>query len=119
MKLNDDGTLSILGAALTTAEVDRLLHEAAKLRSQMQPEVPKKAQPDTILLPQEAPTFFVGKASDGGVSVSFRHAGFGWCTFVLPPGHAAQLAAFIRKRTVGEHVGFVEDQIPDPDASKH
>lgn len=120
MELNEDGTVSIQAARLTAAGVDETLRELAKLRAQMQPPVPHRLdlQSGDNLLVLTDPALVVGQSAHG-VALSVRHTGFGWCTFVLPPGKAAQLQRFIAKRTAHEDVRFVDEEAPRGPLEKH
>jgi hypothetical protein len=112
MKINGDGTLSLPAQTLTTDQVDQLINELAKVRQRMTPSV-ADFTPSMNVLVQTDPSLFVGKGADGSISLALRHEGLGWCAFSLQATKAAQLQAFIAKRTGGQDVGFVDEQLPE------
>jgi hypothetical protein len=94
MKLNEDGTLSLSAATLTTAGVEDLLKELAEARSNMDPPVPHMA-PEGILAVQEKTGLRASFLMNGTFALSLRHEGFGWLHFVLSEQDAAALQAYI------------------------
>lgn len=117
MELNADGTLSLPAQTLNAQQLDQLLRELAKARAAMQPPVPDGFDPKSseTLLVQPEPAFAVSRAELGRINLFFRHQGFGWLAFLLLPEVAAQLQAFLAKRTAGHPVDFVTEEKPGGD----
>ena len=94
MKINSNGTLSLPAMTITTHQLDQLLQDLAKARSQMQPAVPDvfAPSPDERPLTQSSPAIRLARAGGGEVGLCLRHGGFGWLVFLLDPSEARSLS---------------------------
>lgn len=77
---------------MDTVELDALIARASQQRRQLQPEIPREA-------PKHAhgefdpawQTFLDGE----NTILQFRHSGFGWLSFVIPPHERAHLLSLL------------------------
>lgn len=115
---NDDGSLTVLGKRLTTAQVDDLVHGLLQARSEMKPAVAMSLTPDHKLLHVDQPAFAVGKGLSH-IVLAVRHPGAGWLGLMLDERAAALMASSITKRLSHDAVDRPLDEISDPGATKH
>ncbi len=117
--INADGTLTVEGGSFTTAQVERLIHDLALARNDMQPGVPVQLPTgDALLVTMNDPHLIVSRNLGNDITVGFRHTGFGWCVAFLTERSATFLRNALDKRLA---TGATPDKAPGetPDASKH
>lgn len=80
--------------SLSADEIDDLLRGLAAARSTMRDQVPLTLEPSFIATAIADPAWRMSR-SEYGPTLTLRHPGFGWQTYVLPPAECCHLAAWM------------------------
>ncbi|MDW5443190.1 hypothetical protein [Polaromonas sp. SM01] len=101
MTPNTDGTLTVLGAQLTTRQVEELMHQLAQARNLMQPPVQMEVTADMPVLVQHDADFAISQTQtpERHVSLGLRHLGFGWIFFTLSRERAKFIGESLLQRS--------------------
>lgn len=77
------------------AELSGTIERLAMVRANMAPEVVRELDPGSRVLPVADPIWRGTMAPDGAATLAFRHPGYGWVVFQLPPGETATVGKFL------------------------
>lgn len=115
-----------IDATLSTAEIDVLIGNLAKLRAFMDPPVPfdaptsENTDPTRELQIQDDPYMALKKVKGGAVRIWLRSGGTGWHGFQLPPKKAAWLRnGLIHFTREIPAVDFLGEQLAGGDETEH
>jgi hypothetical protein len=90
---------------LSADELDKFIHQLARVRSEMTPQVPVELGEgtalDTVIDPAWQTRPLLHPALPGRL-LALRHQGLGWLSFLLPPNEAAALGALLVTKIEGE-----------------
>lgn len=117
--LEADGTVRLLGQALTAADVSNLIEELSHLRAQMQPPVIVRWGTQQEVAVEPDPAFKVGLVEADCMLLALRHPGKGWCCFDFSLAYAANLRDFIARHTAGIKASGLDEQLADRSTPKH
>lgn len=95
---------------LTATELDKLIADAAKLRTNMQPNAVGE-RPETVDAVID-PAWFVAPVKDGTV-MQIAHPSFGWLAFFIPAKERAALLSFLLQQSLGQ----IENSAPNASAT--
>jgi hypothetical protein len=97
---------------LTAEELDELIAKAAKRRYDMSPLVPDRPADEVqaVINPQ----WFASFHNNENSVLHFRHPGFGWVSFILPPHERANLLTFLLRQALVVPPPKPENDVPAP-----
>lgn len=95
-EIDEQGRIRIPSMTLTAEQLDECIRDLAQARSYMAPEVPHDLIAGAPTLAQPAPVMRAG-THESNVVLNLRHAGLGWCTFVLPISKARSLVTLVTR----------------------
>ena len=87
-----DSTDRVAGVNLNATQLDEIIAGLARIRSEMTPAVPDRFPAGSPTHRQMNPHYFVAfEPMEGMASLSFRNAGLGWLTYVIPATEAERI----------------------------
>ena len=83
----------------TTEQVEQAIQQLALQRAKMKPAVPMDFAHGQLFTGTDGPRWHTQREVPAGKSLlHFRHPGFGWLHFAVPPDEAKRLAKYLLKQ---------------------